>query len=1332
MPGTGKTTISRTFASACRDGTPLVAPDHRLPDPFFLGASFFFDRTKPDRNEASRVFTTISRTLADVLPDIRDHICEAIAKNPNIGNENLSRQWNHLVFQPLLEWERQQNLLPVVLIFVFDAMDECQNERDLRLIFQLMSQVQQFQRIRVRIFITSRPEVHIRLGILEDLHDIVQEELLDKVSTADIGKDDITLYMEHELAKIRKKHSAAEDWPPQEEVNILVEKADGLFIYAATACRFLGGARSRGQLDKRLGMIFDSRVNGTSPQGSLDEIYTHILQFSVTGQDILEEEKQDWADHFRQVVGCIISLFEPLGVAALSGLLAMPPSIIEGTLQDLHSLLAVPGDDKTPVKLLHLSFRDFLLDSQRCLDPSFLIDEDRQHDTLLSQCLEVMSSRLRQNICSIGQPGGLMSEIEPSLVTQCIPVHLYYACVYWIDHLRASKAELEDGGDVHEFLKTHFLHWLEVMALLGKGSDAVRKIRELWDYLLSSDGTMQSELRELVYDATRFSLTFRTVIETAPLQTYCSALIFAPETSVIRRLFASLIPCWIGRLPVVDTHWDALLQTLEGQSSASLDILAFSPDGKSLSSGFWDGTVMLWDVATGELMHTWKSSDSVKCLSFSPDGSMLAAACEYPLVYMWDTRTGAVLHVLEADTYSVWFPKMTFLSDGRTLACTSTTGMVWLWDAVLGTLLQCLALDEERPREVLFSPGGDLVAWVDDNDTLRLLPLTENPTGADVVSQDCVGRVWFSPDGRLLAFEGRCEVPDPWGEKDQVLNLWDVENGQLLQQLEGQWSEVNVLSLSPDAKLVAAAREYTKEVHLWDIATGASLGILEVEVPEGAQRKGPLMRGPRGKAMWQGMKSLDFTADGSRVFGAGVTGKVHVWDVATGAPVRTLTHSDVEVAEGSPEGKYIASGSKDGTIRIWDAPAITPSTKDLRKSIAFNPGEVETLVFSAQGDLIASSLPNRDRIFIWDVASRTQISCFCTDTYRHDSLRFSPDGQLLMSRVSRRNDVCVWDVRSGETVHELDRVKGHAMFLHDGRLVALREVDAVENLQARSDISTEDSHEDSVCDEEGSDDDVESTDGETGKGDSYPVMVHIWHPESGVSEKPLTGHRGGISCMAIAPDGSMLASAVESHTAVYLHDLSTGFLLHRLRGHDNEVSYVEFSPNKKLLASMERDGNRTIILWDVSSGQLLKKLEGLLDCCMAMAFSPQSDFLAFSAENKEILLWDVSGNSIKGRYQGPTISWNLSFSDDNTLETDWGQVDLACLRPEMPSEDETRGNPLKMFIDGPWVMQGTRRVLLLPANYQPECIVARDGVIVMADVSGRLLFFQLDPVEGDV
>ncbi|KAI9372968.1 hypothetical protein BJX61DRAFT_542167 [Aspergillus egyptiacus] len=848
MAGTGKTTISRTFALACRDGVPLVAPDHRLPNTFFLGASFFFDRTKPDKNEASKVFTTITRSLANVLPD------------------------------PLLAWERQQDLLPVVLVIVLDAMDECQNEGDLRLIFQLMSEVQQ-------------PEVHIRHEILESLHDVVQEEGLGKVSKAGTGKDDITLYMEHDLAKIRRKNSAAEDWPSQEQVKTLVEKADGLFIYAATACRFLGGARSRVQLDKRLSMIFDSRVAGTTPQGSLDGIYMHILQYSVTGQGILEEEKQDLVDRFRQFVGCIITLCEPLGVAALSELLAVPPSMIEETLQDLHSLLAVPADDQIAVKLLHLSFRDFLLDRQRCLDQTFLIDEAKQHETLLHHCLEVMSSGLRQDICSLGHPGTLMSEIEPSLVTQCIPVHLHYACVYWIDYLRASQVQPEDNGEVHEFLKRHVLYWLEVMVLLGKSGDGVRKIRELWDYVLSSDGTMQSELRELIYDATRFSLTFRTVIATAPLQTYCSALVFALEKSVIKGLFRSLIAGWVRRLPEVEAQWDALLQTLDGQGW--LDILAFSPDGKTMSAalrtvGRPGTTVRFWDVTTGELLHTWEGPYGLICFSFSPDSSILAAAFMRGSVYLWDTRTGAVLHTLQTDSLSVHIGIMMFLSDGRTLAWTAADGGLWLWDAMSGTLIEDVRLAKKAPREVAFSPVGDLVAWVDPDYTLRLSNLRETPAVTHVVSQDCTGQVWFSPN-------------------------------ELLKQLEGEWSKANnVLALSPDAKLIASARKNTDEVRLWDIATGACLW------------KAVVARSLSRTALGNGMKSLDFTADGSRLFGVGFTDDVHIWDVATGILMQTLTHRGIKVAEGSLDGKLIASGSLYGDVRIWDAAVLTPSPPDMR------------------------------------------------------------------------------------------------------------------------------------------------------------------------------------------------------------------------------------------------------------------------------------------------------------------------------------------------------------------------------------------------------------------
>lgn len=229
MAGTGKSTIARTVAQSFANWD-------------VLGASFFFKRGEGDRGSATRFFTTIATQLISCMPELTPSIRKAIHADPAISEKALKDQFEKLVLYPLSGMKRASPHTTLVLVVVIDALDECEREEDIRAILQLLAQAKDVKPIRLRVFVTSRPELPIRLGFQQMAGAIYQDFLLHEIPKATV-EHDISAFLTHELTRIRVDRRLPVDWPGEANIRVLTEMAIPLFIFAATVCRFVGDPR---------------------------------------------------------------------------------------------------------------------------------------------------------------------------------------------------------------------------------------------------------------------------------------------------------------------------------------------------------------------------------------------------------------------------------------------------------------------------------------------------------------------------------------------------------------------------------------------------------------------------------------------------------------------------------------------------------------------------------------------------------------------------------------------------------------------------------------------------------------------------------------------------------------------------------------------------------------------------------------------------------------------------------------------------------------------------------------------------------------------------------
>lgn len=323
MAGTGKSTISLTVAKSFSTLGQL-------------GASFLFKRGEGDRGNATKFFPTIVSQLITHIPMLKTNVEGAIETNPGIFEEPLEEQCRKLLIEPLLEIVRSNQEAPQ-LVIVIDALDECDKERDIGSILRLLSQARRLVWRYLRIFVTSRPELIIRLGFRRMSGEIHEDVVLHEIPRPVI-EHDITVFMEHKLAEIRGQRGLSPDWPGNERIKTLVDLSIPLFIFAATVCRFI--ADPRWNPEKRLTIILESRMANQSSK--FDQTYFPILNQLLVGQD--EIEKEGIVRDFREIVGAIVILEDPLSTVSLARLLDISQEDIDCRLELLHSVLRIPDD----------------------------------------------------------------------------------------------------------------------------------------------------------------------------------------------------------------------------------------------------------------------------------------------------------------------------------------------------------------------------------------------------------------------------------------------------------------------------------------------------------------------------------------------------------------------------------------------------------------------------------------------------------------------------------------------------------------------------------------------------------------------------------------------------------------------------------------------------------------------------------------------------------------------------------------------------------------------------------------------------------------------------
>ncbi|MBW4448809.1 MAG: hypothetical protein KME38_18590 [Spirirestis rafaelensis WJT71-NPBG6] len=344
--------------------------------------------------------------------------------------------------------------------------------------------------------------------------------------------------------------------------------------------------------------------------------------------------------------------------------------------------------------------------------------------------------------------------------------------------------------------------------------------------------------------------------------------------------------------------------------------------------------------------------------------------------------------------------------------------------------------------------------------------------------------------------------------------------------------------------------------------------------------------------------AIAFSPDGKYVISGSRDSTLKIWNWQTGVEVRTLrSHTSwVNAIAISPDGKYLISASLDKALKVWDW-----QTGIEVRTIQGHTRSVIAIAFSADGKYLISASSDTT-LKIWDWQTGVEVRTLSGYTSSVNVIAFSADEKYLVSG-SRDSTLKVWNWQTGE---EVRTIQGNTS-----------SVNAI----------------------------AFSPDGKYLVSGSHDSTLKVWDWQTGEQVRTIQGNTSSVNAIAFSPDSKYLVSGSEDKS-LKLWNLQTGVEVRTIQGHTSSVNAIAFSPDSKYLVSGSRD--KTLKVWDWQTGEEVCTIQGNTSSVNAIAFSPDGKYLISGSEDKSLKLWNLQTGVEVRTIQGHTSSVNaIAFSPDS-------------------------------------------------------------------------------------